>query len=388
MKHSKAFVFTLLATILFISSYYLLLPVLPLHMQNMGGTKFQIGLIMGIFSASSLLFRPLSGRISDKRGPVKIVKVTVALFFLSPFFYLKDSFLMVSLVQILYGYGVGAFTVCSAMIITESVPAQSLSQAIGIHSIALIVAKGISPTIGTYVFDRWGLYAVVALTVVQSLVALALIFRLEDIPPRGGSETAPFTSVISYRMVWIPSLVLLTVTFTFGNIMTMLPLLALERNIQNYSWFFTANTISTVAIRLFTGKQKFLSQEAIIAISLIFVFIPVCLLSQVNNLPLLILAALIYGLGYGAVYPALSTLVVLNSPVHLRGSAFGFFTAFFDLGFTLGSVWGGFSEYLGFRTVYFLGSFVPLVGLACFLLLLRQDGVWEKIINRKSTAGT
>lgn len=373
------FFLTLTATTLFISTYYLLLPVLPIHMQLMGGTKFTIGLIMGLFSASSLIFRPLAGRASDRRGPLIIMKLSILIFFFTPLFFIFNSFLLITFVQLLYGFTIGAFTISSATTITNSIPANKMSQAIGIHSISLILAKGISPTLGTLLYKQTSIYHVIGSTLIAALAAFVITTRISAIPPQPTANELPFKKVMSHKMVWVPSLTLLTVTFTFGNIMTMLPLMALERGIEHYSWFFVVNTSAVVFTRLLTGKQTRLSHESIIALSLLAVFVSVMIIARGNTLSLLLFAAFIYGLGYGGAYPALTTLVVLNTPSEIRGVAFGLFTAFFDIGVTLGAFWGGFSEYLGFQVIYFSASLTPLVGLLIFIFFLRHQGIWRRI---------
>lgn len=379
---NKDFIITLIATTVFISTYYLLLPVLPLHMQGMGADKFLIGIIMGLFSASSLVLRPLAGQASDKQGPVRIMKLSIIIFFATPLCFLFNSIYLLGLAQLLYGLTMGAFTISSAMVITASVSTAQLGQAIGIHSIALILAKGLAPTIGTLVYSRLGLPPLLILTVVLALAAFVLTSRLGAFPAQEVKSKVPFKNIVYNRLVWVPSLVLVTVTLTFGNIMTMLPLMAIERQILNYSWFFTVNTVAVVLIRVITGKQSALSQEAISAISLLLLFLAVGIVAFAPSILTLAGGAFIYGLGYGAVYPALSTLVVLNTPAEVRGTAFGFFTAFFDIGVTLGAVWGGFSEYLGFTQVYVLAACAPLFGLMCFLFFLRKDNIRQKITGQ------
>jgi len=381
----KTFTFTLIATTLFISTYYLLLPVLPVHMQLMGGSKFKIGLIMGLFSTSSLFFRAFAGQVSDRRGPVKLMKLAILLYFISPLFYLIDSFFLIGTVQLIYGFTIGAYTISSAAVITVSVPSTEISGAIGLHSIFLILAKGLAPTVGTYIYHTLGLMPLILVTVVFALLALTLTMQIENIPPANTGGTISFAKVISNSLVWVPSVVLMTVTLTFGSLMTMLPLFALERNIEHYSLFFTVNTLAVVATRLFTGKQKGFSQESLIVLSMFFIFLAVFLVANFYSLTMLIIAAFIYGLGYGAVYPALSSLVVLNTPLEIRGSAFGLFTAAFDIGVTLGSSWGGLSEYLGFSFIYLVSSIVPLLGLVVFLLFLYKKKKLSQVFRRQPT---
>ncbi|MGI6226663.1 MAG: MFS transporter [Peptococcales bacterium] len=383
-KPSNNFTYTLIATTLFISTYYMLLPVLPLHMQLMGGSKFKIGLIMGLFSTSSLFFRALAGQAADRKGPIKMMKLGVSLYFVSPLFYLIDSFLLIGLVQLIYGFTIGAFTIASASVITVCVPREKISQAIGLHSIALICAKGFAPTLGIYIYNALGLVTLIAVTLIFSIFAYFLTKQIGNIPPTNNGKNISFAKVISNKLVWIPSVVLMTVTLTFGALMTMLPLFALERDIEHYSLFFTVNTIAVVATRLFTGKQKNFFEEGLIAMSMVFIFIAVFLVAGSFSLPMLILAAFIYGLGYGAVYPALSSLVVLNTPSEIRGSAFGLYTAAFDVGVTLGSVWGGLSEYLGFKFIYLSSSIVPLIGLSVFLFFLHEEKKLSALLIRKA----
>lgn len=366
---SKTFYLTLISTTLFISTYYLVLPVLPVHMKLMGTSNFVIGLIMGMFSVSSLILRPLAGQASDKKGPVKIMRLSIFVFFLTPLFFLYDSLYLIAIVQLVYGFTVGAFTISSATVITLSVPKERLTEGIGIHSISLILAKGLAPTIGTYIYNFAGLYLLILLTIILAIASLIITSKIIDIEPLNkNNDSIIFIKVLSHRMVLIPSIVLLTVTLTFGSIMTMLPLLAIERGIVNFSLFFLMNTFAVVLIRLITGKQDRLTNNGIISISLIFLFIAVAIISITRNLPLLLVAAFIYGLGYGAVYPALSTLVVINTPLEIRGSAFGLFTAFFDVGVTLGSLWGGFSEYYSFTIIFATVSIIPLLGLLLILI--------------------
>ncbi len=372
---SKNYYLTLIATALFTSTYYLLLPVLPLHMQAMGGTNFNIGLIMGLFSASSLVLRMTMGKACDRIGPVKIMQWTVYAFFLTPLFYLGDSLLLLGADQLLYGFTIGSFTVSSATLVTISVEKEQMAQAIGIQSIALIAAKGFAPTIGSFIYAHFGLIPVLALTCLLALATLGVTSRLEELPPAAPDSGISFLKVISYRMVWVPSIILITTTFTFGNIMTMLPLLAVERGIDGYGWFFTINTLAVICTRLITGRQEKLSLERLIIFSLVIIFIAVAILALAYSFQVLAFSAIIYGLGYGAVYPALSAIVVNNASAGSRGAALGFFTAAFDIGVSLGSVWGGMSEFLNFTFVYFLASLVPLLGVLCCAFLMKREKI-------------
>src|SRR5262249_21121802 len=56
------------ATVCHFASLYYLLPTLPLWVQRLGGSTYEVGFIVGIFALASLLTRPFVGIWMDRRG--------------------------------------------------------------------------------------------------------------------------------------------------------------------------------------------------------------------------------------------------------------------------------------------------------------------------------
>lgn len=372
---NRQFLFTQIAVVLFLSTYYVMLPVLPLYMQEMGGDNFQIGLIMGIFSVVSLVFRPISGRMGDRYDPVRLLQLSILLFFLTPLCFLAPSMALVGLAQGLYGLTVGMFTTASGLVVTGAVSDKLIGQAIGIHSIAIIIAKGMAPVLGTRLFTAGGVVPAIIGTAVLALLALFCTLRLKPMRRDSGASSRAASismlKVFAQRNVWVPALILLSVTITFGAIMTMLPLFAQERGIGNYDLFFTVNTVMVVLVRIATGKFQ-PSRNFCIISSLIALSAAVALIAFCNSLTMLIITAAVYGYGYGLSYPTLTSVVMIKNPPETRGTAFGAFTAFFDAGVALGSSFAGISEYIGFTAVYEGIAIIPLIGIALYALLLMR----------------
>lgn len=65
---TRSFTIICLATFFFYLSFYLILPVMPLYVAAMGGTSFQIGLIIGLF-AFVAIWRGSSASCQDPLGP-------------------------------------------------------------------------------------------------------------------------------------------------------------------------------------------------------------------------------------------------------------------------------------------------------------------------------
>jgi MFS family permease len=363
---------TVLATVLFLSTYYLLLPALPLYMQTLGTNKFEIGLIMGIFSISSLILRPISGQLVDVYGRKKVMLISILIYLVTPLFYFwGTSIAVLAFIQIFYGFAMGSYTTSSTTYVADIAPAHMVASVVGWFSIAIILAKGIAPAVGTRFYQSAGFMLLVWFSVLIAVIALFITRRIEEptLAKDPANQSIPYLKVITDKKILLPTLTLFCGLITFGAISVMLPLFAHSRGIINIENFFVLHTLTVVFTRVFTGKlgQKHLS--TLVIISMLLLILSLALMSIVNTMGQLLTVAVIYGLGYGAFYPVLSALVVIHTPIHQRGTTLGFFTTAFDLGVSAGTVLGGLSEFVGFRAVYLGTSLIPLAGLLLFILV-------------------
>ncbi len=85
---------------------------------------------------------------------------------------------------------------------------------------------------------------------------------------------------------------------------------------------------------------------------------------------LLIGWSIVYGLGFGSLFPVLSAIVSLAAPISVRGRVYSIFLAGFDSGMTLGGAGVQLLvQVLPLSTVFLLlGS----IGCGTFLIALRQ----------------
>lgn len=78
--------FILLAsTCLFFFSFYLLLPTLPEYTVLIGGDYTDVGIVIGAFTLSSVLFRPIAGKFTDRYGRKPLLISGAVIFFYPPF---------------------------------------------------------------------------------------------------------------------------------------------------------------------------------------------------------------------------------------------------------------------------------------------------------------
>src|ERR1700730_9440848 len=68
-------------------AFYMLYPTLPPFIKQMGGSQSQVGLAMGAFALSAVIFRPLVGGLLDRFGRRPFIVWGLLLFILAMYMY-------------------------------------------------------------------------------------------------------------------------------------------------------------------------------------------------------------------------------------------------------------------------------------------------------------
>jgi len=99
------------------------------------------------------------------------------------------------------------------------------------------------------------------------------------------------------------------------------------------------------------------------------------LLSYSHTVPLLVVASLFYGLGFGTVQPSLQAWAINRSPSHRKGAANGTFLSSIDLGYAIGAVLtGAIASVTSYAVMYRLSSLLLVLFLAVYVTVL----MWQK----------
>ncbi len=361
---TKNFVLVLLATVTFIATYYLMMPVISSHMLNLGFDNFTIGLVVGLFSISSLVARPVSGIIIERIGNRKLMLVSILIFFLTPVIYkINVGYSGLCAAQVVYGFTIGTFTVASHTCTAELSNSETIAQYMGLNSIAFMLAKGMAPAAGIRVMGSYGFSAAVISTMVLAAVAVIFAFQLtDDHIGVKQKENSGFLKVLMNEDVYVPTIVLFCGIITFGAISAMLPVFAEERGINGIEYFFLINTGVVVLSRIIMGSFINKHLESLVSFSLILLTLSFLMMSFVDSFRTLVLVAVVYGIGFAMFFPILSSIMVMNIAGVPKGMALGIFTAGFDVGVAVGAVMGGFSNFISFRLLYIFLSLIPLAG--------------------------
>jgi len=171
-----------------------------------------------------------------------------------------------------------------------------------------------------------------------------------------------------------PTLVIFFITMTYGAIVSFIALYASQRGISNIGSFFTVYALSLAIFRPIAGylsdKRGF---DFVVIPGIILIGFAMILLYFATSILWFLVAAIVYGAGFGTVQPSLQALTVVISSPERRGSANATFFTGFDLGIGLSSImWGAVAEVTGYSLIYILSVIPVMAALISYLLLGRK----------------
>jgi MFS family permease len=362
------------ANFLYFGSFYLLLPILPQYVAHLGGSASQIGLVIGIFTFSSIAIRPYLARLADARGRKLVLLAATASFALLFVPYTKvQTMIPLYSLRIIHGVVHGAYLAAAFAYVADLAPHNRRGEVMGIFGIANVLSMALSPALGIWLFNVSGgsfIFPFTASIISASLAFLSITMIGEMKPGLSKTESRSFAAIIRQRAVWVSSLALFSGATVYGTLVTFLPVYAPQRGLSNFGIFFTIYAASTILSRVITGRlSDRIGRSRVIMPFMGLLAIAVFLLPFLNGIPMLVIIGVCFGMAFGTYMPTLNALIVDETPPRDRGPAIAFFTAFMDVGITTGSILLGVAaEFWGYAVMFTIGGFIVVGGLLVFSL--------------------
>lgn len=371
---TKNFIIINLINLLIFFGFQMLLPTLPIYAKKLGGTNSIIGLVTGAFVVSSVIIRPISGLLLDKLGRQKVFLVGSFIFILSVFSYSFVPFISgILIIRFIHGFGWGAVSTASNTIASDNIPKNRFGEGMGYFSLTSSLAMAVAPTIGLFVISKYSFQVLFFISTILAVLSVIVAFKLEYKKIEDKEQTKIKASLYE-KLSITPSIIVFFVTITYGALTSFLPLYAAQKGIENIGIFFTVYAISLFISRPIFGKiiDKLGFDYAIIP-GLICIIISMTLLSQASNISMFLIAAFIYGVGFGATQSSLQTMAVTGvSPSRLGAANATFFTAF-DCGVGLGAViLGVISSNVGYAEMYLWASASAVIAFILYFITGRK----------------
>jgi len=318
---TKEFITICVVNLFIFLGFQMLLPVLPIYAAKLGGSSTWAGLALGAFTLSAVIIRPFVGRLIDRKGRKVIYYYGIVILIVIMVSYQwMPSVLLLLAVRFIHGFGWGAATTATSTIASDLIPKRKFAEGMGYFTLTTTLPMALGPAIGAIVLGAYGFSAVfiVASAIITISLLLALPVKVREPEPNPAAEQG---GVIEKSAI-LPSLVMFFITLSYGAIMALIALYAQERHVENIGLFFTIYSLAILLSRPYFGRLADRKGEACAAIpGILCILGAMGLLYFAYSLSVFLIAAFIYGVGFGAVQPSLQAIAVRNVTPDRRGTA-------------------------------------------------------------------
>jgi MFS family permease len=354
-------------------SAFQLLPVIPLRIIDLGGSKATAGMFLFVYTLSSALAAPVMGTIADHIGRRRMLVIASILFVVFSLAYGVVPWLpVVLLIAIIHGSIWSSILSSASAIMTDFIPIARRTEGLAYWGLAPTAAIAVAPAVGLFVYRFGWLALCVEIAVLSALMAIWAA-RIPGGDLRNAEAKLPRVGDLWDVTVLKATLSLAVTSFGYGGITSYVAILSRERGIHPESLFFTVFAITIVVVRVLTSHlgdrfgPKVLLYPAFAAMPIAFATLAIA-----QTTWQMIAGGVLFGMGLGASFPAFMTFVVTHTDEQRRGRTFGSVIMAFDTGIGVGSfVIGAIGARYGLGTGFLVAAAISCLAIPIFVTTSR-----------------
>lgn len=355
-------------------SLFQLVPTAPYRILAIGGSTAAAGLFLGGLTYASALSAPFTGSLVDRLGQRRVLIVTSLIIagFSALYAVTTNYVLMIALVLIHGVFWSGLLTASGAYM-AAILPERRRAEGLGYWGFASITAIGIAPSFGFVVY-HFGWFTLCMEMVALNLLMAFIAWRLPELPAKTDEPLAPRGGRVEWRSL-VLSLTLALVSFGYGALTSFSALFADSLGITPRSLFLIAMAVSMFGGRLLIGRTiDRLGHRRVLLPSLVLSAAGMATTAMATGPITLIASGLIFGFGFGLMWPSFAALIIGQSGSARHGAAYGAMIAAFDTGIGTGStVLGAVIQRFGYRPAFATAAVLAALAAPYFLLVERRQ---------------
>ncbi len=351
-------------------SAFQLLPTAPFRILDLGGSTFAAGLFLGFLTYASALSAPVTGALADRVGKRRMLIVTsLAIAACSVAYAVSRSYVVPLVLVFFHGLFWSGLLSASSAYMTDSIPESRRAEGIGYWGMSTMLAVAMAPTVGFWMYRRGWAWLCAESTLLNLLMAgIAFSLPETDVAARLSRERFFGRHLVEWRVVAV-ALSLFVVSFGYGGVTSFVAVYAEENRIVPKGIFFSAFALVVLVTRLGSGRlADRVGHRRVLLPCLGLAALGLLLLPLARTRALMVLAAVVFGVGFGNMYPAFVAHVVKHVDSSRRGAAFGGILAAFDTGIGTGSITiGALAQHFGFPAAFLVAGLLSALSIPIFL---------------------
>ena len=369
---------TLVAVACAFGAWSLLLPVLPTAVLEHGGSATLAGGTTGIFMAATVATQVFTPWMLRRFGYRPVMAVAAFMLGVPALGHtLGMDAWIVLLFSALRGTGFGAITVAQSALVAELVPARLLGKATGLIGVFIGLSQMVGLPLGLFLADAFSYNTVFVVAAVVASVAAVMCLRIPALkadPAPLADPAADVAPTPMWKLVAVPALALLTISMSFGAVSSFLPAAVedLDAAAGSVLGGFMLSIVggASLVFRYLVGMAADRSGQPgrLLVPSQLLALAGMALMTATVvfgwSVWLLVLAALLFGGGFGAVQNESLLAMFQRTPRSKLSEASAVWNIFYDTGTGLGSVvFGAVASMFLFSGAFGAGAAVIVLGL-------------------------
>ncbi|WP_141504815.1 MFS transporter [Paenibacillus luteus] len=322
------------------------LPVMSTFAASVGASSFVVGFVIGLYSLANTVGNILSGIMTDKIGPFKILMVGLILSSgaLMLYHFVDQPFFLI-VVRILHGFVAGLIVPAAFTFSANTTINDQQGKKVAFTGTFVGLAAIIGPAFSGIMASKTSVPFVFTCVAVLgfSLSILSAIFlskykvaKKEKISSAVQPSGSLFNSGVlkAYGGAFF-------LMFSQGVIAYLLPLHVQTLGYDSRLSGTLMSTFGIIAVLIFVLPTNLIFDRVppakTMAVGIGLMGISQLLISQSTTTLALYFVLGLYGVGFAFLFPSINTMLIKATPAELRGKAYGYFYAFFSLGVVAGS---------------------------------------------------
>lgn len=363
-------------------SLFQLLPTAPYRILAIGGSTASAGLFLGGLTYASALSAPFTGSLVDRLGQRRVLIVTsliIAAF--SVLYSITTNHVLMIVLVVIHGIFWSGLLTASGAYMAAILPEKRRAEGLGYWGFASIAAIGIAPSFGFVVY-HFGWFTLCMEMLALNLLMAFIAWRLPELEPAEPHEPnephEPHEPLEPTFVEWrtlILSITMSLVAFGYGALTSFSALFADSLGVQPRSLFLIAMAISMFGGRLLIGRTiDRIGHRRVLLPSLVMAAVGLAATAASTGPVMLSCAGLLFGLGFGLMWPSFAAIIIGQSGAARRGAAYGAMIAAFDTGIGTGStVLGSMIQHFGYRPSFAIAAALAACAAPYFLFVTRRS---------------
>jgi MFS family permease len=380
---TRAFALLCLAQFMGYAQHFMLAPVLPLYVTDLGGSAFVVGLILASFAVTSVVIRPLVGHWADRWSEGGVMISGLLFQGASVLLCLIPMIEAVMLANALRGLGWAGLNTGGYSLLASTAPQTRRGEASGLYSGVQGAASILFPAFALWLLAApFGGFDVVFVTtaVLSLLGAAAGAVMLRDSPQTIHApqveEANPWWREVFHFVepeIFLPSVLLLWLNLALPGMTNFIVLYARELKLEDFGIYFIVCGITNVLARPALGRlSDKIGRGQSITAGFALQVLALFLLTVVSSLPGILIAGVFYMLGNAIASSTILALAVERADPRRRGKAMATFSVAYPLSYGVGSLMtGSIVEAAGY------------VGMFLILAAMQAGGLFFAVMSRK-----